>query len=140
MASSTFEYVRTTGAPVAPMLYALDFRPAVAPLLAEAALESLTSALRMETTDFGVSIVLVRPGAIATEFQEVAGVRTDEIPDFAWMSAEAVVEASLEALRRGDLLVIPGGGNRVMGAVIRALPASLARRVGAAVLRRSLGG
>jgi len=38
----------------------------------KAALESLTSALRMEISDFGVSIVLVRPGAIATEFQEVA--------------------------------------------------------------------
>lgn len=38
----------------------------------KAALESLTSALRMEVADFGVSIVLVRPGAIATEFQEVA--------------------------------------------------------------------
>lgn len=38
----------------------------------KAALESLTSALRMEIADFGVSIVLVRPGAIATEFQEVA--------------------------------------------------------------------
>ncbi|MFM8410447.1 MAG: SDR family oxidoreductase [Alphaproteobacteria bacterium] len=38
----------------------------------KAALESLTSALRMEVSDFGISIVLVRPGAIATEFQEVA--------------------------------------------------------------------
>ena len=38
----------------------------------KAALESLTSALRMEIADVGVSLVLVRPGAIATEFQEVA--------------------------------------------------------------------
>ena len=70
--------------------------------------------------------------------QEVAGVRTDELPEFAWMSAEAVVEASLEALRKGERVVIPGATNKVMGAVIRAVPAALARRVGAVLARRTL--
>ena len=55
---------------------------------------------------------------------------------------EAVVRANMETLvafagEYRDLVVIPGGGNRVMGAVLRALPSSLARRVGAAMLRRS---
>jgi short-subunit dehydrogenase len=66
-------------------------------------------------------------------------VRTDEIPGFAWMEPEAVVGASLEGLRRGELLVIPGTGNKVMGAVLRALPAAVARRAGAMLLRRTSG-
>ncbi|HZR83274.1 MAG TPA: SDR family oxidoreductase [Candidatus Binatia bacterium] len=38
----------------------------------KAALESLTAALRLEVRDFGIHCILVRPGAIRTEFQEVA--------------------------------------------------------------------
>jgi hypothetical protein len=41
-------------------------------------------------------------------------------------------------MRRGELVVIPGAGNKVMGAVLRALPAAAARRLGGAILRRSL--
>jgi short-subunit dehydrogenase len=52
------------------------------------------------------------------------------------MTAGAVVDISLAALRSGELVVIPGGGNKVMGAVFRSMPASLARRAGAALLRR----
>jgi short-subunit dehydrogenase len=86
----------------------------------------------------GVRLQLLCPGFTRTEFQEVAGVRTDDLPRFAWMSAEAVVEASVEGLRKGDLIVIPGAGNKVMGAVLRALPAIVARRVGGALLRRTV--
>jgi short-subunit dehydrogenase len=45
----------------------------------KAALESLTSALRMETRDFGIHWILVRPGAIRTEFQEVAREGSDPL-------------------------------------------------------------
>jgi hypothetical protein len=104
----------------------------------KAFVNSFTQAVSEELRGSGVRLQLLCPGFTRTEFQEVAGVSTDAIPAFAWMTAEAVVDASLEALRKGDLVVIPGGGNRVMGAVYRAMPSSLARRVGAAMLRRSL--
>jgi short-subunit dehydrogenase len=45
----------------------------------KAALESLTSALRMETREFGIKWILVRPGAIRTEFQEVAHSSSDDM-------------------------------------------------------------
>ena len=106
----------------------------------KAFVNSFTQAVSEELRGSGVRLQLLCPGFTRTEFQEVAGFSTDTIPDFAWMTAEAVVDASLEALRKGDLLVIPGGGNRVMGAVLRALPSSLARRVGAAMLRRTVSG
>ncbi len=106
----------------------------------KAFVNSFTQAVSEELRGSGVRLQLLCPGFTRTEFQEVAGFATDTIPDFAWMSAEAVVDASLEALRKGDLVVIPGGGNKMMGAVFRAMPSSLARRVGAAMLRRSLSG
>lgn len=106
----------------------------------KAFVNSFTQAVSEELRGSGVRLQLLCPGFTRTEFQDVAGVSTERIPDFAWMTPEAVVDASLEALRKGELLVIPGGGNKVMGAVIRALPASLARRASAALLRRTLGG
>lgn len=45
----------------------------------KAALESLSSALRMEVRDFGIEVVVVRPGAIVTEFQEVAREGSDDL-------------------------------------------------------------
>ena len=104
----------------------------------KAFVNSFTQGVAEELRETGVRLQLLCPGFTRTEFQEVAGVRTDAVPDFAWMTAEAVVDASLAGLRRGELVVIPGAGNKVMGAVIRAMPAALARRVGGALLRRSL--
>jgi hypothetical protein len=102
----------------------------------KAFVNSFTQAVSEELRGSGVRLQLLCPGFTRTEFQQVAGVSTEGIPDFAWMTAGAVVDISLAALRSGELVVIPGSGNKVMGAVIRALPASLARRVSASLLRR----
>lgn len=104
----------------------------------KAFVNAFTQAVHEELRGSGVRLQLLCPGFTRTEFQEVAGVRTDEVPAFAWMEPEAVVEASIEGLRRGELVVIPGAGNKVMGAVLRTLPSAAARRLGAAILRRSL--
>jgi short-subunit dehydrogenase len=104
----------------------------------KAFVNSLTQALHEELRGTGVRVQLLCPGFTRTEFQEVAGVNTDDVPAFAWMTPEAVVDASLEGLRRGELLVIPGAGNKVMGAVLRTLPSAAASRLGAVLLRRRL--
>jgi short-subunit dehydrogenase len=104
----------------------------------KAFVNSFTQALHEELRGTGLRVQLLCPGFTRTEFQDVAGVDTAEVPAFAWMEPEAVVEASLAGLRRGELLVIPGAGNKLLGAVLRTLPSAVARRLGGAVLRRSL--
>ena len=104
----------------------------------KAFVNSFTQAVSEELRGSGVRLQLLCPGFTRTEFQEVAGARTEEIPGFAWMEPEAVVDASLAGLRRGDLIVVPGAGNKVMGAVLRSLPSAAARRLGAALIRRTL--
>jgi short-subunit dehydrogenase len=42
-----------------------------------------------------------------------------------WMTAEAVVEASLDGLRRRKLFVIPGWRYRVLTAIVTKLPAGV---------------
>jgi len=104
----------------------------------KAFVNAFTQGVAEELRGSGVRMQLLCPGFTRTEFQDVAGVSTDEIPGFAWMEPETVVAASLDSLKRGELLCIPGTGNRVLGAVFRALPAAVARRVGGSVLQRGL--
>jgi hypothetical protein len=104
----------------------------------KAFVNSFTQAVAEELRGTGLKLQLLCPGFTRTEFQEVAGVPTDRIPGFAWMTPEAVVDASIEGLRRGDLIVIPGRGNKVLGAVMRALPSAVARRASGLVLRREI--
>lgn len=104
----------------------------------KAFVNSFTQAISEELRGTGIRVQLLCPGFTRTEFQDVAGVSKGEIPDFAWMEPEAVVAASLGGLRRGELIVIPGAGNKVMGAMLRLVPSAAARRLGAALLRRTL--
>jgi len=104
----------------------------------KAFVNSFTQAVAEELRGSGIKLQLLCPGFTRTEFQEVAGVPTDRIPGFAWMTPESVVDASIEGLRRGELIVIPGRGNKVMGAVMRLLPAAVARRAAGLVLRREI--
>jgi short-subunit dehydrogenase len=55
------------------------------------------------------------------------------------MEVDTVVEASLQALERGDLLCIPGSANRVLAAVQRTAPHALTRRLARELLARTLG-
>jgi uncharacterized protein len=100
---------------------------------------SFSEALFEELRDSGVKVQALLPGFTRTEFQERAGIDASQIPAFAWMSAEAVVEASLHALERGDALCIPGAGYKVLSSLQGLAPRALARRIVGASMRRRLG-
>ena len=100
---------------------------------------SFTEAIAGEIAGSGVRIQALCPGFTRTEFQERASIDASHIPAFAWMSAEAVVDASLAALASGDVVVVPGGLNKAMHAGTSLLPRSLVRRVMAAAAKRLEG-
>lgn len=89
----------------------------------KAFINMFTLGLRDELVGTGVGVQALCPGLTDTGFM-----RTDEyrnfnygdIPAFAWMSPEEVVEESLRGLIRGKALVIPGRGNRVFVAMLTA--------------------
>jgi hypothetical protein len=99
---------------------------------------SFSEALHEELRGTGVVVQALLPGFTRTEFQEVAGVDAGRVPGFAWMRPEAVVKASLAALRRREAVCIPGLGNRLLGSVTGLAPRGVARRVLGAVQRRNL--
>ena len=62
---------------------------------------SFSEGLHDELEGTGVRVQALCPGFTRTEFQDVAGAGTDEIPNFAWQEAEEVVDASLAGLEKG---------------------------------------
>lgn len=104
----------------------------------KAFVNSFTEALHEELRDSGIKLQVLCPGFTRTEFQETAGVASSVVPGFAWMEADEVVEASLRALERGDLVCVPGAANRVLSAFQRSSPHALTRRVMARLGSRAL--
>ncbi len=103
----------------------------------KAFVNSFSEALHEELRGTGVRIQALCPGFTRTRFQERAGVDASTIPEFAWMESAAVVDASVAALERNDVVCIPGRGNKALSLLTGALPRSAVRRVmGIAQARR----
>jgi short-subunit dehydrogenase len=79
---------------------------------------TFSKALQLELIGTGVRVQALCPGFTHTEFhddlREFDKTRT---PKILWMPAEAVVEASLQGLARGEVVCIPGIGNRLIAAI-----------------------
>jgi uncharacterized protein len=102
----------------------------------KAFVNAFTESLHEELRGTGVRVQALCPGFTRTEFQERAGIDTSGVPAFVWMSPEAVVDASLAALSRGDLLCIPGLANRTVAALVGVAPRGLTRRVVGSLAKR----
>jgi short-subunit dehydrogenase len=102
---------------------------------AKAFVLSWSEALAAELEGSGVSVQALCPGLVPTEFQAVAGtdrVAFDRAPT---LSAEAVAEASLRALDRGSMTLLPGWRDRLGVFAQRFVPRSLVRRVAGGLFR-----
>jgi short-subunit dehydrogenase len=78
---------------------------------------SYSQALRTELARTGVSVTVLCPGPVKTEFGEAAGLDPAEseaaLPKIMWLSAEDVAKAAVDGLDKGRSVVIPGAANRL---------------------------
>ncbi len=82
----------------------------------KAFINMFTQGLRDELVGTGVRVQALCPGLTSTGFMftdEYRDFNYGEIPRFAWMAPERVVEESLAGLQKGKTVVIPGRGNRL---------------------------
>jgi len=80
--------------------------------------------LELRSVRSNVAIQALCPGFTYSEFHDVAGLDRRGLASASfWMSAEEVVEASLDGLRRGKLFVVPGWRYRMMTSILGKLPA-----------------
>lgn len=71
------------------------------------------------------------PGFTYSEFHDVNGTRerTKDMPEWLWMQAEPVVEAGIEAVERGQPVVVPGAVNKGLATLAKILPDPLGRAI-----------
>jgi uncharacterized protein len=98
---------------------------------------SFSQSVAEELRDTGVRIQALLPGFTRTGFQERAQLDASKLPSFAWLQPETVVDASLAALEKGEVVCVPGAGYRVLAALARVAPRSLARRMSGTAFRRT---
>lgn len=98
---------------------------------------SFTQAVREEVRGSGVRLTVLAPGFTRTEFQERAGVANAEVPGLLFQTADEVAKAGLDALARGNAIVVSGWFNWAASAATRLVPAGVTRMVTGLVMRRS---
>ena len=83
-----------------------------------------SQALAAELQPFGIKVTASCPGFTHTEFHQANGTQTqmDRIPRFAWQSAEDVVDGTLAASARGQLIYVPGWHNKIIAWSLQYLP------------------
>jgi hypothetical protein len=106
----------------------------------KAYMNHLSEGLRAELAGTGVTVTVLCPGPVPTEFQEVAGsdVRP-ELPKAVYVDAVQAAEEAVEGLKQGKARVIPGLAPRAMAMTVDALPKALVRPVLARMGRKIRG-
>lgn len=97
---------------------------------------SFTEALSEELRDTGVKVQALCPGFTRTEFQERAQIDVSSLPSAVWMTAEAVVDAALDGLARGQVVCVPGALNQAIVGVTSLIPRAAMRRIGNVLSKR----
>lgn len=88
-------------------------------------------ALHEELREQGIHVMALCPGPTQTSFFEVAGLG----PRRGMATAEAVARQALAGLKAGRAVVVCGGSNRAMVAVVRLLPRGMVTRVVARMMK-----
>ena len=99
---------------------------------------SFTEALAAELGEHGVYLQALCPGPVRTEFGEVAGLSGEVFPSFAYSSPAQVVDASVRAMEKRDVICVPGAVESIIVTVIDMLPRWFVRRASKGLTRRML--
>jgi hypothetical protein len=92
---------------------------------------TFSQSLAAEYRAKGLKVTAVCPGFTKTEFADKAGIQAviDKEPRLLWQTAEAVVEATIRANERGQVVLVPGWHNKVAVGLMRGLPPPMVRAI-----------
>ena len=83
-----------------------------------------SESLSQENADRGVRVTVLCPGFTWSQFHDVTGTRgmMDKLPKWFWLNADDVARAGIDALERGQVIVVPGWRYRLLHGITRHLP------------------
>ncbi|MFL6026620.1 MAG: SDR family NAD(P)-dependent oxidoreductase [Friedmanniella sp.] len=90
-----------------------------------------TESLANELRGTGVTVTLLAPGWVRTEFHERAEIGTGDIPRFLWLDADEIVAEGLRDVAAGKVISIPSKRYRTLIFAARHAPRPLVRRASA---------
>ena len=91
----------------------------------KAYVRSFSESLAAEVNQYGITVQALCPGLTRTEFQERAGLNTDIVPDFMWMTSDQVVKESLSKVDSKQTVVVPGIINDISARLAQIIPGRL---------------
>lgn len=94
---------------------------------------SFTEGLAMSLHGTGVRALAVCPGFVETEFHDRAGLNMADTPQALYVEMDTVVSESLEALRAGQVIVVPGSLYKGVALGAKLAPRSLVRKIASMV-------
>ena len=91
---------------------------------------SFSEALAEETRGTGVTVTALCPGPTASGFQAGAAMEQSRLVHGRKLPSSASVAAyGVKAMHRGDVVAVPGFGNKVLAASVRFSPRPVIRRM-----------
>ena len=85
-------------------------------------LVSFSESLHLELRDLGIRVQALCPGFTRSDFHSRMGVDTSQRSFRHFMTAEKVVRVSLNGLRKGSVLCVPGIQNKIAVLAVRVFP------------------
>ena len=90
---------------------------------------SLSESLHTELAGTGVHVTALCPGLTRTEFHAANDVDPGYVPKVAWLDADHVARAGLDAVAEGRAVVVPGVQYKLAAGATRLLPRGALRRM-----------
>jgi len=89
-----------------------------------------------EVKPHGVTVTCLCPGYVMTEFQQVAGIDRERLPNRGRLTPQQVVAAALKGAAAGRAIVIPGAMNRTLATgLVRLTPRFAVRRIAGSLFK-----
>jgi uncharacterized protein len=107
----------------------------------KAFVNTFSESLRGELRKSGVHVTLLAPGPVRTELPDPAEMSIVEklVPDFLWISTEHTARASLDALARNKMRIVPGLTSKAMSVASGYAPRAIVAPIVGSFYKR-LGG